>query len=137
MKNRNIMKMKGTDDHFYLTVGKIAMSVEGRHYFDNYPVVTTPEHEWYVLEEDDNICAFVAVVPLKGVYAIRNLYIAPDCPHATTFHNIMSQVMQGFKASGYDTASAYCKAEDAKHWKKLGFEITSNGGNWYSLHKHK
>jgi hypothetical protein len=137
MKDRNIMKLKGLDDQLYLTVGKIAMSPEGRRYFDNYPVITTADHCWYVLEEDSRICAFVSVVPLKGVYAIRNLYIAPDCPHVTTFNNIMKQVMQGFKISEYDTASAYCKAEDAEYWQRLGFEITTNRGNWYTLHKTK
>jgi len=134
----NILKLKGTEKEVYTTIGPIAMSELGRKYFDNYPVITTEDHVWYVLKKENQVCAFAAVVPLKGVFAVRNLFIHPDCAKVQSFEELMNGIMDEFKESEYDQASAFVKEDDKKYWQRFGFEPTGNNrGKWGTMQKTK
>jgi len=130
----NIKKIDGLDPQVYSEIGPIVMSVAGRKYFDNYPVVTTQDHKWYLMHGKSGLAAFASIVCLKSTFAIRNVYIDPKAAHVQTFKTLLSEILKDFKESAYEIASSYVKIDDIKNWESLGFKTTGKGSKWFSMH---
>jgi hypothetical protein len=131
-----IDKIKGLDKEIYLTIGPIVMSKKGMTYFENYPVITSSDHIWYVVKDMEGyVCAFAAIVYNKTVYSLREVYLDSDkCPRVKVFTMLLDAIMKDVDETTFPVSS-FCRAEDYELWKPYGFEATYRQKNWYTLRR--
>lgn len=130
-------KVDGLNKAVYTSIAPFIMSSEGMKYFDNYPVTTSKDHEWYIMTYDNSMYGFASTIGKKDTFMIRNMYINEERGKVQPFDNLLKAVLAGFDASECKTASAYVKTTDIEHFKKHGFELTKEGKNWSTMHKTK
>jgi hypothetical protein len=130
----HITKLKGLDPKVYTTLGPLVMDKKVMEYFEMYPVITSEDHMWYVVQDAENfVCAFAAVVCNKTVFSLREFYFNDDkCPRIKTFTTLMDSIIKDIKDKN-SPVSAFCRAEDYELWRQYGFEPTRRGKNWYTL----
>ncbi len=134
---RKIKKYDGESPEMYSVIAPLVMNHEVAKYLNRIAVTTSPEHKWYVLSDNSDVCAFAASISSNTGLTIRYIYVNDNCAKVQSLEELIKAVMDDFKESEHDTATAIVKTDDIKYWKRFGFEIVNEGKAYTDMQKVK